>query len=29
MPLDFWMVGLTLLLTVIAVLYLRGLEELP
>jgi hypothetical protein len=29
MPLDFWMVGLALLLTVIAVLYLRGLEELP
>jgi hypothetical protein len=29
MPLDFWMVGLVLLLTVITVLYLRGLEELP
>jgi hypothetical protein len=29
MPLDFWMVGLALLLTVIAVLYLKGLEELP
>jgi hypothetical protein len=29
MPLDFWMVGLALLLTAIAVLYLRGLEELP
>ncbi len=29
MPLDFWMVGLALLLTVIAVFYVKGLEELP
>lgn len=29
MPLDLWMVGLALLLTVIAVLYVKGLEELP
>jgi hypothetical protein len=29
MPLDFWMVGLIVLLTVIALIYVRGLEELP
>lgn len=29
MPLDAWMVGLILLLTVIALAYVRGLEELP
>jgi hypothetical protein len=29
MPLDFWMVGLVLFLTVLSLLYLRGLEELP
>jgi hypothetical protein len=29
MPLDFWMVGLALLLTLLAFLYIRGLEELP
>jgi hypothetical protein len=28
-PLDFWMVGLIVLLTVIALIYVRGLEELP
>lgn len=29
MPLDFWMVGLALILTVVCFLYIRGLEELP
>jgi hypothetical protein len=29
MPLDFWMVGLVLFLTVLSLVYLRGLEELP
>jgi hypothetical protein len=29
MPLDFWMVGLALLLTLLALFYIRGLEELP
>ncbi len=29
MPLDFWMVGLVLFLTVLCLLYVRGLEELP
>lgn len=29
MSLDLWMVGLALLLTVITVLYVQGLEELP
>jgi hypothetical protein len=29
MPLDFWMVGLVIVLTIIALIYVRGLEELP
>lgn len=29
MPLDFWMVGLLIVLTVISLIYVRGLEELP
>jgi len=29
MPLDLWMVGLALFLTVACFLYIRGLEELP
>jgi hypothetical protein len=29
MPLDVWMVGLSLLLTIVSLLYVRGLEELP
>jgi hypothetical protein len=29
MPLDFWMVGLALLLTLLALFYIRGLKELP
>jgi len=29
MPLDFWMVGLVIVLTIIALMYVRGLEELP
>ena len=29
MPLDVWMVGLSLLLLVVSLLYVRGLEELP
>ena len=29
MPLDFWMVGLLIVLTVICLIYVRGLEELP
>ena len=29
MPLDVWMLGLALLLTIVSVLYVRGLEELP
>jgi hypothetical protein len=29
MPLDVWMLGLALLLTLASLLYVRGLEELP
>jgi hypothetical protein len=29
MPLDVWMLGLALLLTVVSLLYVRGLEDLP
>ena len=29
MPLDVWMLGLALLLTVVSLLYVRSLEELP
>ncbi len=29
MPLDVWMLGLSLLLLIISLLYVRGLEELP
>ena len=29
MPLDVWMVGLSLLLLLVSLLYVRGLEELP
>lgn len=29
MPLDVWMLGLALLLTIVSLLYVRGLEELP
>jgi hypothetical protein len=29
MSLDLWMLGLVLLLTVVSLLYIRGLEELP
>ena len=29
MPLDVWMLGLALLLTIVTLLYVRGLEELP
>ena len=29
MPLDVWMLGLALLLTLMSLLYVRGLEELP
>lgn len=29
MPLDFWMVGLLIVLTVVSLIYVRGLEELP
>ena len=29
MPLDVWMVGLSILLLVVSLLYVRGLEELP
>jgi hypothetical protein len=29
MPLDVWMLGLGLLLTVVSLLYVRSLEELP
>jgi hypothetical protein len=28
-PLDVWMLGLVLLLTVVSLVYIRGLEELP
>lgn len=29
MPLDVWMLGLALLLTIVSLIYVRGLEELP
>jgi hypothetical protein len=29
MPLDVWMLGLALLLTIVSLLYVRGLEDLP
>jgi hypothetical protein len=29
MPLDFWMLGLALVLTILSLVYIRGLEELP
>jgi hypothetical protein len=29
MPLDLWMLGLVLLLTVVSFLYVKGLERLP
>lgn len=29
MPLDVWMLGLALVLTVVSLLYVAGLEELP
>jgi hypothetical protein len=29
MPLDIWMLGLALLLTVVSLLYVKGLERLP
>lgn len=29
MPLDAWMVGLAIFLTLLCLLYVRGLEELP
>ena len=29
MPLDAWMLGLAILLTVVSLFYVRGLEELP
>jgi hypothetical protein len=29
MPLDAWMLGLALLLTIVSLLYVRGLEDLP
>ena len=29
MPLDVWMLGLSILLLVVSLLYVRGLEELP
>jgi hypothetical protein len=29
MALDLWMLGLALVLTVVSLLYVRGLEELP
>jgi hypothetical protein len=29
MPLDVWMLGLVLVLTIVSLLYVRGLEELP
>ena len=29
MPLDAWMLGLALFLTIVSILYVRGLEELP
>ena len=29
MPLDVWMLALIVLLTIVSVIYVRGLEELP
>jgi hypothetical protein len=29
MPLDVWMLGLVLVLTIVSLLYVKGLEELP
>lgn len=29
MPLDVWMLGLALLLTVVSFVYVKGLEKLP
>jgi hypothetical protein len=29
MPLDIWMLGLALVLTIVSLLYVRGLEDLP
>jgi hypothetical protein len=29
MPLDLWMLGLALLLTVVSFFYVKGLEKLP
>jgi len=29
MPLDVWMLGLALLLTIVSIFYVRGLEDLP
>jgi hypothetical protein len=29
MPLDVWMLGLALALTIVSLLYVRGLEDLP
>lgn len=29
MPLDVWMLGLALFLTIVSLLYVRGLEDLP
>jgi hypothetical protein len=29
MPLDVWMLGLALLLTIVSLIYVRGLEDLP
>lgn len=29
MPLDMWMLGLALLLTVVSFVYVKGLEKLP
>jgi hypothetical protein len=29
MPLDLWMLGLALVLTVVSLVYIKGLERLP
>jgi hypothetical protein len=29
MPLDLWMVALIVVLTIVSLIYVRGLEELP
>jgi hypothetical protein len=29
MPLDVWMLALALLLTIVSLLYIRGLQDLP